>query len=130
MIMGTSTITMTTGKFNGMLALANGRGVIAAMAMDQRGSLRCSLEKATGRAIAAAELQSFKALVTDILSSHASAVLLDPEYGLEAIACRPTGAGVLLAYEQSGYDNCSRAHARSHADLVRAAARHGGRTRN
>ncbi len=111
MIMGTSTITMTTGKFNGMLALANGRGVIAAMAMDQRGSLRCSLEKATGRAIAAAELQSFKALVTDILSSHASAVLLDPEYGLEAIACRPTGAGELLTYEQSGYDNCSRAHA-------------------
>jgi tagatose 1,6-diphosphate aldolase len=31
--------------------------------------------------------------------------LLDPEYGLEAAKARASNAGLLLAYEESGYDN-------------------------
>ncbi|MGH6831360.1 MAG: tagatose 1,6-diphosphate aldolase, partial [Methylocella sp.] len=35
----------------------------------------------------------------------ASAILLDPEYGLTAARMRAKNAGLLLAYENSGYDN-------------------------
>ncbi|HEY7389673.1 MAG TPA: tagatose 1,6-diphosphate aldolase, partial [Bryobacteraceae bacterium] len=47
----------------------------------------------------------FKTIVTRVLTPHASAILLDPEYGLEAAAARAKNAGLLLAYELSGYDN-------------------------
>ncbi|HVH70086.1 MAG TPA: tagatose 1,6-diphosphate aldolase, partial [Candidatus Dormibacteraeota bacterium] len=39
-----------------------------------------------------------------VLSPHASAVLLEPEYGLRAAAQRASSAGLLIAYEVSGYD--------------------------
>ena len=47
---------------------------------------------------------AFKTAVTRVLTPFASAILLDPEYGLGAITSRAPGAGVLLAYEKSGYD--------------------------
>jgi len=50
------------------------------------------------------ELSQFKKAVSSILSPHASAILLDPEYGLPAAARRAANAGLLLAYEQTGYD--------------------------
>ena len=50
-------------------------------------------------------LSEFKAAVVDVLTGHASAVLLDPEYGLEASRLRAPGCGLLLAYEADGYDN-------------------------
>src|SRR5205085_9690135 len=40
-----------------------------------------------------------------VLTPHASAILLDPEFGLEAAKARASNAGLLLAYELSGYDN-------------------------
>jgi tagatose 1,6-diphosphate aldolase len=43
--------------------------------------------------------------VSKVLTPHASAILLDPEWGLEAAAARSKNAGLLLAYEKSGYDN-------------------------
>jgi tagatose 1,6-diphosphate aldolase len=39
------------------------------------------------------------------LTPHASAILLDPEFGLSAAKLRAKNAGLLLAYENSGYDN-------------------------
>ena len=52
----------------------------------------------------AADMLAFKKAVTKVLTPYASAVLLDPEYGLGAIASRGSGTGVMLAYEKSGYD--------------------------
>jgi len=49
-------------------------------------------------------VSEFKVLVTEILTPHASAILLDPEYGLEAVKHRAKQAGVFLAYEKTGYD--------------------------
>lgn len=99
-------IRMTAGKFNGISAIADERGIIAALAMDQRGSLRKAIAKARGAdgQTTAADLRIFKTAVTKTLTRHASAILVDPEYGLEAIADRAPNTGVLLAYEQSGYD--------------------------
>lgn len=95
---------ISTGKARSIAANATPDGIIAALAMDQRGSLRTAIADAVGRPVAAAELAEFKALVTEVLSPYASAVLLDPEYGLEAAARRSPQVGVLLAYEKSGYD--------------------------
>ena len=50
-------------------------------------------------------MAEFKEAVTRILTPHASAILLDPEYGLSAAKVRSKNAGLLLAYEKSGYDN-------------------------
>jgi tagatose 1,6-diphosphate aldolase len=44
-------------------------------------------------------------VVTKVLTPHASAILLDPEYGIPAAKARSSNAGLLLAYEESGYDN-------------------------
>ena len=41
-------VRMSRGKFNGINAVADEQGVIAAAAMDQRGSLRKAIAKAQG----------------------------------------------------------------------------------
>ena len=94
---------LTPGKLAGLKAVSNDRGVIAAAAMDQRGSLQKSLGKERGAAAGANDLEVFKTLVTEVLTRYASAILLDPEYGLPAAEHR-NGKGLLLAYEKTGYD--------------------------
>lgn len=95
---------ISRGKFNGINAVADKRGVIAAAAMDQRGSLKKAIAKAKGSDAADTDLNAFKIQVTEVLTRYASAILLDPEYGLEALKRRARGAGAFLAYEKTGYD--------------------------
>jgi tagatose 1,6-diphosphate aldolase len=87
-----------------MKAVSDARGVIAAAAMDQRGSLRKSLAKERGSEISDAMMEEFKILVTEVLTQHASAILLDPEWGLPASKRRAKNSGLLMAYEKTGYD--------------------------
>lgn len=99
---------LSDGKLKHMKALSDARGVIAAAAMDQRGSLQKAIaaEKGIPKSDVTYEMMAeFKAAVTRILTPYASAILLDPEYGLEAAKMRSPNAGLLLAYEKSGYDN-------------------------
>jgi len=99
---------LSEGKIKHMNALADSRGVIAAAAMDQRGSLRKSIAAAKGvdqSEVTDAMMQEFKVAVSKVLTPHASAILLDPEFGLPAAKARSQNAGLLLAYEESGYDN-------------------------
>jgi len=91
---------LTPGKLAGMKAVSNDRGVIAAAAMDQRGSLK----KALGANASDHNLIEFKTYVAEVLTQHASAILLDPEWGLPASKHRAKGSGLLLAYEKTGYD--------------------------
>jgi len=97
-------VRISRGKFEKLMALSDERGIIAAAAMDQRGSLKKAISKAKGSDIGDAELAEFKAIVTEVLTPYASAILMDPEYGLEAIKHRAPNTGVLLAYEKTGYD--------------------------
>src|SRR5260221_9594437 len=92
------------GKLAGMKAVSNERDVIAAAAMDQRGLLQKSLAKEKGSAISDEMMEEFKILVSEVLTPHASAILLDPEWGLPASKRRAKNAGLLLAYEKTGYD--------------------------
>lgn len=95
---------ITPGKLAGMKAVADARGVIAAAAMDQRGSLKKALAKESGREITDADMEEFKGLVTEVLTPHASAILLDPEWGIAPSKRRSKNAGLLMAYEKTGYD--------------------------
>jgi tagatose 1,6-diphosphate aldolase len=95
---------MTPGKLAGMKAVSDPRGVIAAAAMDQRGSLQKALAKERGSAVGDRDLEEFKILVTEVLTRHASAILLDPEWGLPASKRRAKNSGLLMAYEKTGYD--------------------------
>ena len=95
---------LTPGKLSGLKAVSTERGIIAAAAMDQRGSLKKSLAKERGGDIGDREMEEFKSLVTEVLTPHASAILLDPEWGLPASKRRSSNAGLLLAYEKTGYD--------------------------
>jgi tagatose 1,6-diphosphate aldolase len=97
-------VKISAGKLAGMKAVSDGRGVIAAAAMDQRGSLQKALEKEKGGSVGDREMEEFKTIVTEVLTPHASAILLDPEWGLPASKRRAKNAGLLLAYEKTGYD--------------------------
>ncbi|HEX9759441.1 MAG TPA: tagatose 1,6-diphosphate aldolase [Candidatus Acidoferrales bacterium] len=99
---------ITPGKHKGLTAVSNDHGVIAAAAMDQRGSLRSAIAKEKGvdkKEVTAAMMSEFKEAVVRVLTPHASAILLDPEFGMTAAKVRAKNAGLLLAYEKSGYDN-------------------------
>ena len=99
---------LSEGKLKHMKALSNKEGIIAAAAMDQRGSLQKSIASAKGvdpKAVTPEMMSEFKTAVVKVLTPHASAILLDPEYGLPAAKARASNAGLLLAYEESGYDN-------------------------
>jgi len=101
-------MSISAGKIKHLKALSNQNGVIAAAAMDQRESLRKAIASARGvdaKSITWEMMSEFKSTVARVLTPHASAILLDPEYGLEAAKARSSNAGLLLAYEESGYDN-------------------------
>jgi tagatose 1,6-diphosphate aldolase len=98
---------VSAGKKKGLQAIADARGVIAALAIDQRHALRtlfAAVMKVDAAHVPAELLIQFKEAVSRILTPHASAILLDPEYGLPAASQRAKTAGLLLAYEQTGYD--------------------------
>jgi tagatose 1,6-diphosphate aldolase len=100
-------VKISPGKWKGLQAVSNSRGVIAALAIDQRSALRSLFAKAMGvepDAVPRESLEQFKKAVSRMLTPHASAILLDPEYGLPAARQRAKNVGLLLAYEQSGYD--------------------------
>ncbi len=98
---------VTPGKLSNLKKLSSDAGIIAAAAMDQRGSLKKTIAKERGvdpSEITHEIMSEFKTAVTKILTPHASAILLDPEFGLEAAKARSENAGLLLAYEKTGYD--------------------------
>lgn len=70
------------------------------MAIDQRGALRRML----GEDTPVEQLETFKVLVSKYLTKYASSILLDPELGWKAAEARDKNAGLLVAYEKTGYD--------------------------
>ncbi len=96
-------IHLTPGKIAGLEAVSDPRGVIAALAIDQRGLLKNMLAHELKITDPPASMMSeFKQHVAAILTIEASSILLDVEYGLAATK-QINGKGLLLAYEKSGY---------------------------
>ena len=104
----TRKFSLTDGKAARLDRLSNHAGVLTALAMDQRGSLRKTISGMLGRPMTDDELIAFKAVVSRALTPHASAVLLDPQYGSEALRQRAPQCGVILSYEETGYDTTSK----------------------
>lgn len=99
---------ISKGKLKSLESVSNQEGVITAAAMDQRGSLQKSIAKARGvdeKQIPRKDMEDFKIEVVKALTPHASAFLLDPEFGLPASKHLRPGCGLLLAYERTGYDD-------------------------
>lgn len=83
--------------------LCNSKGIISALAIDQRGALKRMLSQYK-KDVSDAAIEQFKTIVSEELTPYASAILLDPEYGLPAAKQRAQHTGLLMAYEKTGYD--------------------------
>ena len=59
---------LSSGKLAGLKKVSNPRGVIAAAAMDQRGSLQKALAKERGSEITTAMMEEFKVVVSQVLT--------------------------------------------------------------
>ena len=94
---------LTAGKKAAMDRLSTKDGIIGALAIDQRGAMK-KMMTALGVDATATQIEEFKSLVSEELTPFSSSILLDPEYGLPAAKVRDEHAGLLLAYEKTGYD--------------------------
>lgn len=93
---------ITKGVYEKMEKLSSKDGLIGALAIDQRGSIKKMIGKYTEST--SEKIEEFKSLVSTELTKYASSILLDPEYGIPASKVRDKEAGLLLAYEKTGYD--------------------------
>ncbi len=105
---GKRNLNLSRGKRERLQNLSTPRGIVAALAIDQRKSLRRMIADAARTApeqVPDCILSEFKSAISKILSPHASAILLDPEFGFAAAGLRAQRCGLLLAYELDGYEN-------------------------
>ena len=91
----------------GLEKLTTEAGLISALAFDQRGALKKMLAQYQDTEPTPQQMELLKRLVAKELTPFASSILLDPEYGLPAAQLRAESAGLLLAYEKTGYDTSS-----------------------
>lgn len=96
--------TVSQGKMDHLLNMSTKDNIISALAIDQRGSLRKMIEAGGGVEDLQSAVENFKIAISEELTPYASSILLDPEYGLPAAKRRSRTAGLLLAYEKTGYD--------------------------
>lgn len=101
---GINLLRLTKGKYEALNRLSDEDGVISALAIDQRGSLKKMLSEIDVGDSPEEKIIKFKKLISEELTPYASSILLDPEYGIPASELRDEEAGLLLAYEKTGYD--------------------------
>lgn len=94
-------------KYERLENLSNDKGIIAALAIDQRGAMEKLVPNLKGKE-QSDKIKAYKNAVSKELTPFASSILLDPIYGLDAIGKRAKNAGLLLAYEITGYENDER----------------------
>jgi tagatose-1,6-bisphosphate aldolase len=95
------------GKVRGLQATSTPRGVFTILAQDHRDSLRRFISPSDPNSVTAEQMTAWKRRIVGALGPHASAVLLDPEFG--AGQCIATGdlpghVGLLVSLEETGYE--------------------------
>lgn len=95
---------VSQAKLNKLEKLSTKERFISALAIDQRGSLRKMIEAEGNNVDIQTAVENFKVAISEELTAHSSSILLDPEYGLPAAKKKDKNAGLLLAYEETGYD--------------------------
>lgn len=96
-------VTISPGRWRGLQTTSTDDHIFTILAFDQRGSYRRMLPDNTPYATAA----QIKREIVGALSHHASAVLLDPDYGMIPAAYMAKSSGLLFAVEKSGYSGDS-----------------------
>lgn len=95
---------ISKNKYEKLEKLSTEKGIISALAIDQRGSIRKMIESQGAVEDIQSAVEQFKIAISEVLTTFASSILLDPEYGLPATKVRDENSGLLLAYEETGYD--------------------------
>ncbi|CAK7011032.1 MAG: Tagatose 1,6-diphosphate aldolase [Peptostreptococcus russellii] len=95
---------LTENKKKLLEKLSNKDNVIAALAIDQRGAIKKMIAKIDESLVSSEFISDFKVAVSEELTKYSSSILLDPEFGLEAAKRKDKEAGLLIAYEKTGYD--------------------------
>lgn len=97
---------LSAGKWRGLMALADDRGIFKMIAVDQRASIITSLAEPGRQAddVSDDELAKVKTLLTKTLAPHASAVLLDPIWTYpHALPFIPGSVGIISTLEDPRY---------------------------
>ena len=100
------TVKLSVGKLRGLQQISTPEGFILLAAMDHRGALKRMLNPDNPKAVSDEEMVRFKLDLCRALAPHASAVLLDPEYGAAqcmAAGVLPGRVGLLVSLEKTGY---------------------------
>jgi tagatose 1,6-diphosphate aldolase len=99
---------LSPGKWQRLRSLTDEHGRFKMLAIDQRDSLRRAIARAVAKEasqVGADELSQVKVILTKTLAPHATALLTDPVYGYpQALPHLPPRVGLLLAYEETGYE--------------------------
>lgn len=97
------------GKHWGLRRLADPQGLFSMVAVDQRPPIVNLVARARGieaEAVSFDDIVAVKALLTEALAPHASAMLVDPDFGLPAATpyLRPD-RGLVITLEEHRYDD-------------------------
>jgi tagatose 1,6-diphosphate aldolase len=104
----TTATTLDLGKLRGMQRIVAPNGMINACALDVLDYL-VNLLNSRGRPSDHAAISGIKRDLITALAPHASAVLLDAQYGLQSVAAGalPASTGLIVTIEDEDYDTVS-----------------------
>ena len=98
---------LTIGKLRGLQQVANGKGTFTVLAMDHRGSFKQMINPKDPAAVTYDEMARRKVELCRTIGPLASAVLLDPVYGVSQCigeGALPGSRGLLVSIEETGYE--------------------------
>ncbi len=98
--------TLSVGKLRGLQQLADSKGILTVCAIDHRGSLKQALEENKPDSISYQDMVDFKLDLCRAIAPFASAILLDPVYGVAPAIVSgvlPGSTGLLISLEKTGY---------------------------
>jgi tagatose 1,6-diphosphate aldolase len=103
---------LSIGKLRGLQQLADDSGFLTICASDHRGALQRALNEKNPEAVSYQDMVDFKLDLCRAMAPFASAILLDPVYGVgQAITAGilPGHIGLLVSLEKTGYSGESTA---------------------
>jgi len=97
-------MSISPGKFRGLIRISDENGRFKMLALDQRGSLKKMIKNVKGEVLDEDLIKVKKAIIKS-LATYVSAVLVDPEYGLfQTLKYIPRNTGIILSVEKTGYE--------------------------
>ena len=98
--------TLSVGKLRGLQQLADSKGILAVCAIDHRESLKKALGENKPDGVGYQDMVDFKLDLCRAIAPFASAILLDPVYGVAPAivsGIMPGHTGLLVSLEKTGY---------------------------